>query len=40
VHSPGLVFLDEPTTGLNPQSRSHLSEHIWGLRADLGTTIS
>lgn len=21
VHSPGLVFLDEPSTGLDPQSR-------------------
>jgi ABC-2 type transport system ATP-binding protein len=39
VHSPGLIFLDEPTTGLDPQSRSHLWDHIRGLRADLGTTI-
>ncbi len=39
VHSPGLVFLDEPTTGLDPQSRSHLWEHIRKLRADLGTTV-
>ena len=28
VHSPGLIFLDEPTTGLDPQSRSNLWEHI------------
>jgi len=39
VHSPRLVFLDEPTTGLDPQSRSNLWEHIRGLRAELGTTI-
>ena len=39
VHSPGLVFLDEPTTGLDPQSRSNLWDHIRGLRATLGTTI-
>ena len=39
VHSPALVFLDEPTTGLDPQSRSNLWDHIRGLRATLGTTI-
>jgi ABC-2 type transport system ATP-binding protein len=39
VHEPGLVFLDEPTTGLDPQSRSNLWEHIANLRATLGTTI-
>jgi ABC-2 type transport system ATP-binding protein len=39
VHEPALVFLDEPTTGLDPQSRSNLWDHIRGLRADLGTTV-
>jgi ABC-2 type transport system ATP-binding protein len=39
VHQPPLVFLDEPTTGLDPQSRSNLWEHIQGLRSDLGTTV-
>ena len=39
VHHPPLVFLDEPTTGLDPQSRSNLWEHIRRLRAELGTTI-
>src|SRR5213076_1550524 len=39
VHSPGLVFLDEPTTGLDPQSRSNLWDHIRRLRAELGTTV-
>jgi ABC-2 type transport system ATP-binding protein len=39
VHSPSLVFLDEPTTGLDPQSRSNLWDHIRALRERLGTTI-
>jgi ABC-2 type transport system ATP-binding protein len=39
VHSPGLIFMDEPTTGLDPQSRSNLWDHIRSLRAELGTTI-
>ncbi len=39
VHRPPLVFMDEPTTGLDPQSRSNLWEHIGRLRSELGTTI-
>jgi ABC-2 type transport system ATP-binding protein len=39
VHRPPLVFLDEPTTGLDPQSRSNMWEHIRGLRSELGTTV-
>jgi ABC-2 type transport system ATP-binding protein len=39
VHQPPLVFLDEPTTGLDPQSRSNLWEHIRRLQAELGTTV-
>ncbi len=39
IHSPAVVFLDEPTTGLDPQSRSNMWEHITGLREKLGTTI-
>jgi ABC-2 type transport system ATP-binding protein len=39
VHNPPLVFLDEPTTGLDPQSRSNLWDHIGRLRSEIGTTI-
>jgi ABC-2 type transport system ATP-binding protein len=39
MHSPPLVFLDEPTTGLDPQSRANLWQHIKSLRDDTGVTI-
>jgi ABC-2 type transport system ATP-binding protein len=39
MHSPRLVFLDEPTTGLDPQSRANLWQHIRSLRDDAGVTI-
>src|SRR5579859_6788872 len=39
VHQPSVVFLDEPTTGLDPQSRSNMWEHIRRLRSELGTTV-
>ena len=39
VHEPGLLFLDEPTTGLDPQARANLWQHIRGLRAERGTTV-
>jgi ABC-2 type transport system ATP-binding protein len=38
VHRPALLFLDEPTTGLDPQSRVRLWEEVRRLR-DNGTTI-
>jgi ABC-2 type transport system ATP-binding protein len=39
MHRPGLLFLDEPTTGMDPQARAHLWEHITALRHELDTTV-
>ncbi|MGA9873347.1 MAG: ABC transporter ATP-binding protein [Rhodococcus sp. (in: high G+C Gram-positive bacteria)] len=39
VHKPPLLFLDEPSTGMDPQSRANLWDHILRLRRELGTTI-
>jgi ABC-2 type transport system ATP-binding protein len=39
IHQPALVFLDEPSTGLDPQSRANLWTHIRKLRDELGTTV-
>ena len=38
VHSPVVLFLDEPSTGLDPQNRANLWERIEDLR-EAGTTI-
>nr|WP_152192820.1 ABC transporter ATP-binding protein [Georgenia satyanarayanai] len=39
VPAPRLLFLDEPSTGLDPQSRSHLWDHILTLRERYGMTL-
>ena len=38
LHDPRLLFLDEPSTALDPQSRRNLWDHIKQLQAD-GTTV-
>ena len=38
IHDPTLIFLDEPTTGLDPQARANLWEHIGDLRRKYGAT--
>jgi ABC-2 type transport system ATP-binding protein len=39
VHRPRILFLDEPTTGLDPQSRSALWEEVARLARDDGVTV-
>ena len=39
VHGPRILFLDEPTTGLDPQSRTALWEEVARLRREDGVTV-
>ena len=39
VHGPRILFLDEPTTGLDPQSRSALWAEVQRLATDDGVTV-
>lgn len=39
IHNPDLLFLDEPTTGLDPQSRAQVWQEVRALNTQLGTTI-
>ncbi|PAD90895.1 ABC transporter ATP-binding protein [Shouchella clausii] len=39
IHRPKLLFLDEPTTGLDPESRAELWQMIKQLQSDAGMTV-
>jgi ABC-2 type transport system ATP-binding protein len=39
LHRPGVLFLDEPTVGLDPQTRNHIWEYIGGIRKNEGATV-
>ncbi len=39
LHRPRVLFMDEPTTGLDPSARRVVWEHVQRLRDDYGTTI-
>jgi len=39
VHQPKLLFLDEPTVGVDPQSRNHIFESVMRLNRERGMSI-
>ncbi|MEU8778106.1 ATP-binding cassette domain-containing protein [Streptomyces sp. NPDC048606] len=39
LHEPRILFLDEPTTGLDPHARAQVWEHLRALRDRQGTTL-
>jgi ABC-2 type transport system ATP-binding protein len=39
IHQPQLIFLDEPTVGLDPQTRVHIWDYIRSLARAMGVTI-
>jgi ABC-2 type transport system ATP-binding protein len=39
IHSPKLLFLDEPTVGVDPQSRNHIFESVERLNQEQGMAI-
>jgi ABC-2 type transport system ATP-binding protein len=39
LHTPDVLFLDEPTIGLDPQTRRHIWGYLRGLRESAGVTL-
>ena len=39
LHEPAILFLDEPTVGLDPQTRNHLWEYISNINKKKGITV-
>lgn len=39
LHSPKIIFLDEPTLGLDPQTRNHMWSYLQELNKKEGTTV-
>ena len=39
VHQPQLLFLDEPTVGVDPQSRNHIFESVLRLNRERGMSV-
>ena len=39
IHGPEVIFLDEPTTGLDPVSRTQVWEEVRRLNGELGVTV-
>ena len=39
MHCPKILFLDEPTIGLDPQTRAHIWDYVLKMRKESGLTI-